>query len=68
MRPTGPTGANWRKSFRCAHGDCIEVASQESGVAVRDSKNNASGPNLVFAPADWRSFVAGIKDGCAPGR
>lgn len=68
MRSIGPLDVNWRKTSRCAHGDCIEVTSLKTRVAVRDSKNNASGPNLVFALADWRSFVAGIKDGCAPGR
>jgi Domain of unknown function (DUF397) len=63
MRPTGPLGARWRKSSRCAHGDCIEVASHASRVAVRDSQDNASGPNLVFAPAQWRSFIKGVKNG-----
>lgn len=66
MLPPGPFGllaANWRKSTRCAHGDCIEVASLKSRIAVRDSKNISSGPNLVFAPAEWRFFIKGIKDG-----
>jgi hypothetical protein len=34
---------------------------------VRDSKDNASGPNLAFAPVEWRSFIEGIKNGRAPG-
>ena len=65
MRSMAPLDVNWRKSSRCAHGDCIEVASLKTRVAVRDSKNNASGPNLVFAPVEWRSFIKGIKDGHA---
>jgi hypothetical protein len=31
-------------------------------VAVRDSKNQR-GPVLVFTPAEWAAFVAGVKDG-----
>jgi hypothetical protein len=37
-------------------------------VAVRDSKDNADGPKLVFAPAEWQSFVKDIKLGRAGGR
>jgi hypothetical protein len=29
---------------------------------VRDSKDKA-GPALVFAPGDWRAFVAGARGG-----
>ena len=37
-------------------------------VAVRDSKDNADGPKLVFAPAEWQSFVKDIRLGRAAGR
>ena len=72
MSSIDPAGANsltaaWRKSSRCSHGDCIEVAPLKSRVAIRDSKDNASGPTLAFAPVEWRSFIEGIKNGCAPG-
>ena len=30
---------------------------------MRDSKDNASGPTLAFAPVEWRSFTEGIKNG-----
>ncbi len=61
--------APWRKSSRCNHGECIEVASLGiQRVAVRDSKDNADGPKLVFAPAAWRSFVKDLKFGRAGGR
>jgi hypothetical protein len=61
--------APWRKSSRCNHGECIEVASLGiQRVAVRDSKDNAGGPKLVFAPAEWQSFVKDIKLGRAGGR
>ncbi|WP_307845263.1 DUF397 domain-containing protein [Planomonospora sp. ID67723] len=40
-----------------------EVADNLPGVvAVRDSKN-PDGPKLVFAPAEWRAFVGGVKAG-----
>ena len=76
-----PDGASWRKSSRCAHGDCVEVGSPpaaavlaETGpaatglaatVAVRDTKHHGAGPSLVFTADTWRSFVAGVKHGCA---
>jgi hypothetical protein len=57
-----PRAAVWRKSSRCAHGDCVEVgALQAAAVAVRDSTDHGIGPSLAFAPAAWRSFVAEVK-------
>jgi Domain of unknown function (DUF397) len=29
-------------------------------IAVRDSKDEARGPALVFTPADWRRFVEDV--------
>ncbi|GAA0844269.1 DUF397 domain-containing protein [Streptosporangium amethystogenes subsp. fukuiense] len=57
--------AVWRKSSLSADdgGQCVEVASNLPGaVAVRDSKD-PDGPNLLFTPGEWRSFVGGIKSG-----
>ncbi len=54
--------AGWRTSSRCSHGDCVQVGSLPArAVAVRDTKNRGSGPDLVFTPAAWRSFIAGVK-------
>jgi hypothetical protein len=63
MTPDLSTAA-WRTSSHSgANGDCVEVASNLAGaVAVRDSKDR-SGPVLVFAPAEWDAFVAGMKNG-----
>ncbi|MGP0022818.1 MAG: DUF397 domain-containing protein [Streptosporangiaceae bacterium] len=64
-----PLSAPWRKSSRCNHGECIEVASLGiRRVAVRDSTDNAGGPQLAFAPAEWQSFVEDLKLGRARGR
>jgi hypothetical protein len=31
-------------------------------VAVRDSKD-PDGPRLIFTPAEWETFTAGVRDG-----
>jgi hypothetical protein len=59
------TDAAWRKSSYSGNngGDCIEVTSNLGDVvAVRDSKD-PEGPVLVFSPAVWRAFAAGVKAG-----
>ncbi|WP_329429247.1 DUF397 domain-containing protein [Streptosporangium sp. NBC_01495] len=50
-------------------GHCRERRSPERSkvrprpkTAVRDSKN-PGGPNLLFAPAEWKSFISGVKTG-----
>ncbi|WP_433364785.1 DUF397 domain-containing protein [Streptosporangium sp. CA-115845] len=41
----------------------MEVAANLPGaVAVRDSKD-PHGPNLLFTPGQWRTFVGGVKSG-----
>jgi hypothetical protein len=55
----------WRKSSYSGSngGGCVEVAPYPGpAVGVRDSKD-PEGPRLVFAPDDWRAFVAGVKVG-----
>jgi hypothetical protein len=58
------SGARWFKSSRSgAKQACVEVAFLGSGgVGVRDSKN-PSGPALVFTPAEWDAFNAGVTGG-----
>lgn len=54
----------WRKSTRSGGADnCVEVATYEDRrVGVRDSKN-PDGPNLVFSPDAWATFINGAKQG-----
>lgn len=52
---------NWRKSTHSggSTGDCVEVGS-DSGVRVRDTKNNGAGPELVFASTAWTEFLRSL--------
>ncbi|HXP19176.1 MAG TPA: DUF397 domain-containing protein [Streptosporangiaceae bacterium] len=58
------TRAAWRTSTRSSgNGACVEVASNLPGIiAVRDSKDR-QGPVLIFTPAEWQAFTAGVRDG-----
>ncbi|MEU7769623.1 DUF397 domain-containing protein [Nocardia sp. NPDC049190] len=59
------TGVVWRKSAHSGpDGNCVEVAFLIDGnVAVRDTKDNGSGPILAFAPGEWDAFLAGVSVG-----
>ncbi|WP_410821312.1 DUF397 domain-containing protein [Micromonospora sp. 050-3] len=53
------TRADWRTSTRSSgNGNCVEVATVDGQVAVRDSKDR-SGPVLAFGATAWRAFVLG---------
>jgi hypothetical protein len=55
--------AQWRKSSRSSGaGACVEIAHLPEAIAVRDSKDPA-GPNLIFTPHAWASFVESTKSG-----
>jgi hypothetical protein len=57
------TGARWRKPSRSGNngGNCVEVARNlPQVVVVRDSKD-PEGPKLLFAPAQWDAFTAGVR-------
>jgi len=46
----------WRKSAASVSGECVEVASMEQTVLVRDSKDRC-GPRLTFSTHAWRNFL-----------
>lgn len=53
----------WRKSrFSTANGDCVEIAVQAGGVAVRDSKDK-NGHILLFRRDEWQQFIGDMKAG-----
>jgi hypothetical protein len=55
--------AKWFKSSRSNGQDnCVEVATLDRAVALRDSKN-PHGPKLIIDAASWRTFTNRIKTG-----
>jgi predicted secreted Zn-dependent protease len=52
----------WRRSRRCSHGACVEVARTTDRFLVRDSKNPDTAP-IAFTQEQWTAFVAGVKAG-----
>jgi Domain of unknown function (DUF397) len=51
----------WRKSSRSTdQPNCVEVAITAGAVAVRDSKNLASGVLAVSSPA-WTAFTTALR-------
>ena len=52
----------WRKATYSSGngGNCIEVATADHTVAVRDSKD-PDGPRLTFEARAWQAFAAKIK-------
>ncbi|TCB95962.1 DUF397 domain-containing protein [Micromonospora zingiberis] len=54
--------AKWRTSTRSVgNGNCVEVATVDGHVAVRDSKDRG-GPVLAFAASAWNAFVLGLDE------
>ncbi len=56
------TSVRWRKSSYSGDngGNCIEVASAQAAVAVRDSKD-PDGAKIVFIPEEWKAFTRRTK-------
>lgn len=54
----------WRKSTYSGGngGDCVETASGDGVVMVRDTTDRDGG-TLAFPADAWRAFAAGIKRG-----
>jgi hypothetical protein len=51
----------WRKSTWCDSNNCVQVVLAKPLVAVRDGKDR-DGPVLTFGVAQWRAFVASLRD------
>jgi len=51
----------WVKSARCESSHCVEVASLDNAMALRNSTDPAK--HLTFSAEDWTAFVAGVRNG-----
>jgi len=50
----------WRVSSKSNGSNCIEVAANETGVLVRDTKNRGQG-RLSFSSRMWEGFIKTIQ-------
>ena len=62
MHMSNKGALTWKKSSRSMAGQCVEVATQDGEILVRDSKN-PSGPVLAYTAGEWRAFLEGAKRG-----
>lgn len=56
------TAISWQRSSRCDSSSCVEVASLDNEIVVRDSKD-PQGPVLRFTRNEWIAFIGGVEDG-----
>ena len=56
------SSAEFRKSSFSMSNGCVEVAIQDDGVAVRDSKHR-NGAVLEFSRSEWEAFLRGVGEG-----
>jgi hypothetical protein len=60
--------SGWRKSAHSnSSANCVEVATAEHMVGVRDSKQHGHGPILEFTATQWAAFIADVKSGAVDG-
>ncbi len=57
--------ARWRKSSFSGSGDgnCVEAASDDGAVLVRDGKQHDGGRVHRYTAAEWRAFLGAVKAG-----
>jgi Domain of unknown function (DUF397) len=54
--------SGWRvASYTGGQGNCVEVGTSASVVAVRDTKDRKDGLQLRFDPPAWRTFTRRLK-------
>ena len=58
----GQQAGNWRKSSFSANGGeaCVETASDDGTILVRDTTNRDGG-TLAFAAGAWATFTASLR-------
>jgi Domain of unknown function (DUF397) len=61
LRVPSFNNALWRKGTRTtAASNCVEVATSNRLVGIRDSKN-PTGPIVIVRPAEWTNFLTTIQ-------
>jgi hypothetical protein len=65
VTPADLSQASWQKSlFSNLNGSCVEVSRLHADrIGVRDTKDDGTGPVLVFTGPEWSAFLAGAKEG-----
>jgi hypothetical protein len=54
--------SGWRvATYTGGQGNCVEVGTLTTMIAVRDTKNRKDGPVLGFDPRAWREFMERLK-------
>jgi Domain of unknown function (DUF397) len=54
--------SGWRvASYTGGQGNCVEVGTCATAVAVRDTKDREGGPVLRFPPSAWQAFTGHLK-------
>jgi hypothetical protein len=57
------SGSQWTKSsLSFSNGNCVEVASLDGEIGVRNSRDRA-GSVLRFTPDEWDAFLGGVRNG-----
>ncbi|MBV9447659.1 MAG: DUF397 domain-containing protein [Streptosporangiaceae bacterium] len=58
------TDLKWRKASYSSNGgsECVEVGEANGMILVRDTKDRSKAPHR-YTVAEWRAFVAGVRDG-----
>ncbi|MBK3572027.1 DUF397 domain-containing protein [Streptomyces sp. MBT62] len=58
-----PESAWFKSSYSDPGQNCIEAARlTPTGIAVRDSKNNPTGPALLLPPTAWAPFLSHLRE------
>ncbi|MFD7550302.1 DUF397 domain-containing protein [Streptomyces sp. NPDC059578] len=53
---------HWVKSsYSTDQANCVEVRTQNDGVAFRDSKRGEEGPTASISARGWSAFIAGLQ-------
>ena len=62
-QPNRYSSLAWRKSTASVGaGECVEVATSDSLILVRDSRHRSDGPVLELTSNQWRRLLSSVRD------